>query len=129
MPRHSPSPAAHRNVSFQLRRCFPANPGCGQPRPLRVRVRATHAFRQQDGSSLAPVHAAWNEFHHLTERATPKSFFTRRRRIVSAVVVVVILSVLGFGMFDPNSSGLLEVRIDGFKQAPPVGLCLWHSGI
>lgn len=33
-------------------------------------------------------------------------------------MVVVILSVLGFGfgMFDANSSGLLEVRIDEFKQ-------------
>lgn len=53
----------------------------------------------------------------MTENTIPKPFFTQGRGIVSAVLVVLILSVLGFGLgiFDTKSSGLLEVRIDGFR--------------
>ena len=53
----------------------------------------------------------------MTESATPRPFFTRRRVIAGAVgvMMIVVVAGLGFGVFNPNSSGLMEVRIDGFK--------------
>ena len=53
----------------------------------------------------------------MTEPATPKPFFTRRRVIAGAVgaIVIVVVAGLRFGVLNPNASGLLTVRVDGFK--------------